>query len=66
MDTHLKIKSRRKELGMSQQRLAQKVGYSDRSSIAKIEKGQVDLSISKIYAFAKALKISPVELTGWE
>lgn len=38
------IRSRRLQLGMSQEELAQKVGYTDRTSIAKIEAGKVDLS----------------------
>lgn len=60
------IKARRLELKMSQDRLAELTGYKDRSSIAKIEKGEVDLAESKIREFAKALKISPQELMGWD
>ena len=41
------IKARRLELKMSQDRLAELTGYKDRSSIAKIEKGEVDLAESK-------------------
>ena len=60
------IKARRLELKMSQDRLAELTGYKDRSSIAKIEKGEVDLAESKIREFAKALKITPQELLGWD
>ena len=60
------IKSRRTELKMSQDTLAELTGYRDRSSIAKIEKGEVDLAESKIREFAKALKVSPQELMGWD
>ena len=60
------IRRRRIELGMSQQELAEKTGYTDRSSIAKIESGKVDLTQSKIVAIAKALEISPAYLMGWE
>ncbi len=59
------IRRRRIELNMSQQELADKAGYTDRSSIAKIETGKVDLTQSKIIALAKALKISPGQLMGW-
>ena len=52
------IKKRRLELKMSQDQLAAMTGYKDRSSITKIEKGEVDLAESKIREFAKALKIS--------
>lgn len=60
------IKARRLELKMSQDCLAELTGYKDRSSIAKIEKGEVDLAESKIREFAKALKITPQELMGWD
>lgn len=60
------IKARRLELKMSQDSLAELTGYKDRSSIAKIEKGEVDLAESKIREFAKALKITPQELMGWD
>jgi len=60
------IKQRRKELGLSQDELAEKMGYKDRSMIAKIESGKVDISQSKIEAFAKALDTTPAHLMGWE
>lgn len=66
MNTYENIKNRRKELKMSQEELAKKTGYNDRSMIAKIEAGLVDLSISKIKAFAEALKLPASELVGWE
>lgn len=61
-----KIRSRRKELKMSQEELASLVGYTDRSIISRIEKGLVDLTESKIMAIAKALEITPEVLVGWE
>ena len=64
METHENIKRLRESLGLSQDALAQKVGYKDRSSIAKIEAGLVDLSQSKIAAFAAALNVSPAYLMG--
>lgn len=60
------IKKRRLEIGMSQEELAQKTGYTSRSSIAKIEKGEVDLQLSKIKLFANALRVSQSELMGLE
>ena len=54
------------ELGMSQDALAKMTGYTDRSSIAKIEKGDVDLQQSKIILFAKALNTTPKALMGWD
>lgn len=64
MDTHENIKKYRKLRGLSQSALAELTGYGDRSSIAKIESGSVDLPQSKISAFAKALGVSPVTLMG--
>ena len=66
LDVYRKIKSLRLELGMSQGELAKKTGYNDRSSIAKIEAGKVDLTQSKIVAFAKALNTTPGYLMGWK
>lgn len=60
------IKSRRSELHLTQSDLASKMGYADKSMIAKIEKGLVDLPQSKIFAFAKVLETTPSELMGWE
>lgn len=60
------IRNRRIELGMSQQELAEKVGYKSRSTINKIELGINDIPRSKIDDFAVALKTTPTELMGWE
>ena len=58
------IKKRRLELNLSQQKLADLTGYTDKSMIAKIEKGKVDLSQSKLELFAKVLGVKPGELMG--
>ena len=65
LDLYKNIKIKREQLGISQEKLAKLTGYTSRSSIAKIEKGQVDLSQTKIELFAKALRTSPSELLGW-
>ena len=65
-DVYKRIKELRLSLGMSQGELAEKTGYGDRSSIAKIESGKVDLTQSKIVAFASALKTTPGYLMGWD
>ncbi len=64
METHENIKALREKQGLSQEALAQRTGYKDRSSIAKIEAGLVDLTQSKIAAFAKALNVTPANLMG--
>ena len=60
------IKKRRIKLKMSQDELAKKMGYADRSMIAKIEAGKVDITQSKIEQFAHVLQIVPGDLMGWE
>lgn len=58
------IRKRRLELNMSQQELADKLGYKSRSAINKIELGINDITQSKIVAFANALNTTPGELMG--
>lgn len=60
------IKRLRLKNGLTQQELAELAGYSDKSMIAKIEKGVVDLSLSKIRDFADVLHTTPSSLLGWE
>lgn len=60
----LRIKSLREEMKISQTALAEMVGYKDKTSIAKIEAGKVDLPQSKIISFAKALNTTTSYLFG--
>lgn len=60
------IKKRRKELGLTQTDLANKLGYGDKSMISHIEAGRIDLPHSKIVEFAKVLDMEPGDLLGWE
>lgn len=61
------IRNRRIALGLTQQELADIIGYeSGKSMIAKIENGRVDLTQSKIIQFAQALRTTPGDLMGWE
>lgn len=60
-----RIKSERLKFGWSQQELAEKAGYTNKSMIAKIEKGKVDLSQSKISQFADIFHCSEAYLMGW-
>jgi len=64
LELYRNIREYRKSKHMSQEELAKRTGYSDRSSIAKIEKGEVDLPQSKIALFASALGVSASELMG--
>lgn len=65
MTIYDRIRRRREELGMSQQDLADKLGYKSRSAINKIEQGVRDISQSRVIAFANALHTTPAYLMGW-
>ena len=49
---------------MSQDELAKRMGYKDRSMITKIESGKVDISQKKILSFARVLNTTPSYLMG--
>ena len=55
MSVGTNIKKRRYELRMSQQELADAMGYKTRSTIAKIESGENDVSQKKLQKFAEVL-----------
>lgn len=61
-----RIRSRREELGMTQEELASILGYKSKSTITKIESGVNDITQSKVLEFASALKTSAAYLMGWE
>lgn len=61
-----KIKARRLELGMTQEELAQKLGFKSKSSINKIELNKTDIPQKRISQFAKALETTPAFLMDWE
>lgn len=64
MEWFERIKMLRKQRGWSQDTLAQKAGYTDRSMISKIEKGCVDLQRSQLIKFADIFDVSPSWLLG--
>ncbi len=61
-----RIKQLRKARKMSQDELAQAVGYQSRSTVGKIELGKMDITQSSVAAIAKALGTTPGYLMGWE
>lgn len=65
MDIYEKIKKRREELGMSQEELAEEMGYKSKTSIHKIEQKMTDLPLSRVVEFAKVLKVSSDYLMGY-
>ena len=64
LELYQNIKKYRIAKKLTQDELAKLTGYTDRSSIAKIERGDVDLPQSKIALIAKALGVTPGTLMG--
>ena len=60
------IMLRRKELRLTQEELASRLGYKSKSTINKIELGVNDIPQSKVVKFAEALETTPAALMGWE
>lgn len=66
MSSHENIQLLRRRHGLSQSALAAMTGYTDRSSIAKVESGLVDLPESKLRLFAQALGVTVPQLMGFD
>lgn len=66
MEIGERIKTKRLELGLTQEELAKKVGYKTKSSINKIELGLNDITQSRIVKFANALNTTVSYLMGWD
>ncbi len=52
-------------MGMTQEELAKKLGYANRSSVNKVETSR-ELSNKKVKLFADALNTTPAYLMGWD
>ena len=59
-----RVRLRREELGLSQEQLAQRMGYRSKSSITKLEKGVNDIPQAKLEDLAAALETTPAYLLG--
>ena len=62
MEVGKRIRARRKALGISQQELAEAVGYTQKGMISQIENGKVNMSMDKAIAIADYLGMKPHEL----
>ena len=58
------IKTLRLANNMSQQELAEAVGYAGKSMIAQVESGKVNLPASMITKFAEVFHVTELELMG--
>ena len=61
-----RILQRRRELDLTQEELARRMGYKSKSTINKIEMGINDIPQSKIMKFAEVLATTPSFLMGWD
>ena len=61
-----RIRLKREELSLSQDELAKRCGYADKTSISKIENSGDDITLKKIKRIADALGVSHSYLMGWE
>ena len=66
MTIYERIKYLRKQQNMSQQELALRVGYKDKSAVSKVERGDRDINQTMVKKYAEALNTTPADLMGWE
>ena len=60
-----KVHYYRKLNKLTLQELAEKCGYTSKSTVSKIEKGVIEVSRSKVAEIANALNVSPLDLLGY-
>lgn len=60
-----RIRERRLHMGLTQDQLAEKTGYTSKSAISRIESAKSDLNQTKIRMFAIVLETTPQYLMGW-
>ena len=60
-----RIKNRRIELGWTLDELAAKVGYSDKSTLSRVENGKSDMPLKKLDKLAQVLDVTPAYLIGF-
>ena len=61
-----RIAARRKDLNMTQEELARKLGYKSRSSVNKIELSWAKVPLSKLQKVAAARDCDAAYLMGWQ
>ena len=60
-----RIKARRQELKLTQREFAARLGYTDHTTLTRIEADKVDLPQSRIEKIAEVLGVTPGYLMGW-
>ncbi len=54
----------RKSKGLSQNQLANLMGYKDHSTLAKVETGVNDITVETLYKYAEVLEVDVSKLLG--
>ena len=65
MDIGERIRNRRKEMDMTQDQLAAKAGFKNRSAISKLETAGNDVTMRQVKRIAECLDTTPAYLMGW-
>ena len=60
-----RIRARRIELGLTQDELAERLGYASKTSVNKVETERT-ISLKLCEEYAKALECDPSYLAGWQ
>lgn len=60
-----RIKARRKDLGLTQTELAERMGYKTKAAISSVENNNEDLTTERVKKYAEALNTTPSFLMGW-
>lgn len=60
-----RIKFRRKELGLTQIQLAERLGLTSKAAISTVENNKEDMTLDRIERYANALNTTPQYLMGW-
>lgn len=59
------IRNKRKELKITQESLSLQCGI-DRSYMGRIERGEVNITVLKLYEIAQVLNVKPLELLPYD
>ncbi len=60
-----RVRNRRKELNMTQEDLAKRMGLTSKAAVSDVENSRNNIGLNRIEAYAKALSCSPIDLMGW-
>lgn len=61
-----RVRIRRKRLKLSQEQLAEKIGYKGRGPVSKLESGDNAFKQPLVAKLAEALKTTPAYIMGWD